>query len=148
MNDARFWAKVDRGAPHECWPWLGYRKPSGHGLTSYKSLQIHASRKSWILTHGEIRDGLCVNHRCDNAACCNPAHLYLGTRADNMRDLWGETPVAEIYEARKRGASLRECAEHFHLHISTICRVVTKERRRKLDLLRRVRLSGATRARV
>jgi hypothetical protein len=118
-----FWENVRVGAPGECWPWLGYKRPSGHGLTCYKSMPIHASRKAWILTKGEIRGGLCVNHRCDNAECCNPAHMYLGTRADNMRDYWGVTPVEEIYKARKNGASLRECAERFGLHISTICRV-------------------------
>lgn len=144
----KFWAKVQRGADSECWPWLGYCKSSGHGLTSYKSMMIHASRKAWILTRGEIRDGLCVNHRCNNALCCNPAHMYLGTRADNMADYWGETPVEEIYKARREGASLRECAERFGRHISTICRVVTKRRREKLEKLRKDRLSRATRTRI
>lgn len=143
-----FWEKVQRGGASDCWPWLGYRKASGHGLTSHKSLMIHASRKAWILTHGEIRDELCVNHTCDNAICCNPDHMYLGTRAENMADYWGVTPVEEIYKARQGGASLRECAERFGLHISTICRVVTKRRREKLEKLRKVRLSATTRDRV
>lgn len=147
MSDA-FWKKVKKGPKHQCWPWLGYCKSSGHGLTSYKSLTIHASRKAWILTNGEIRDGLCVNHRCDNAACCNPHHMYLGTREENMGDRWGITPVEEIYQARRLGASLRECAERFGLHISTICRVVTKHRRMKLERLRKDRLSHTTRIRV
>jgi hypothetical protein len=146
--DEKFWRKVKRGEATDCWPWLGFKKSSGHGLTSYKSMPIHASRKAWILTHGEIRNGLCVNHRCDNAECCNPAHMYLGSRADNMADHWGVTPVEAIYEARKQGASLRECAERFGLHISTICRVVTKQRRVRLEKLRRDRLSLTTRNRV
>src|SRR5579872_4137222 len=83
-----FWDRVKRGAPEECWPWIGFTKPSGHGLTTYKSMPIHASRKAWILTHGPITSELCVNHRCDNAACCNPYHMYLGTRSDNMIDRW------------------------------------------------------------
>jgi hypothetical protein len=65
---AEFWAKVERGTDDVCWPWIGYKKPSGHGLTIYKSMPMHASRKAWILTHGHIAEGLCVNHRCDNAA--------------------------------------------------------------------------------
>lgn len=150
MSDL-FWKKVKRGRASECWPWTGYVKASGHGLTTYKSMCIHAHRKAWILANGEIRDGLCVNHRCDNAVCCNPRHMYLGTREDNMRDYWGITPVEEIYQARKNGASLRECADRFGLHIATICRVVTKHRRAKLEKLKKLKrdnLSTPTRARV
>lgn len=147
-NDEKFWSKVQRGRPSQCWPWLGFKKPSGHGLTTYKSEPVHASRKAWILTHGEIRGGLCVNHRCDNPACCNPRHMYLGTRVENLGDRWGIAPVDEIFKARKAGASLRQCADRFGYHISTICRLVTKERRAKLAALRKARLSPATRVRV
>lgn len=144
----RFWSKVKRGAPDECWPWVGFRKSSGHGLTSYKSMPCHASRKAWILTHGPISSELCVNHRCDNASCCNPSHMYLGSRADNMVDLWNKTPpderiggrkcvltdkeLDELWKMRRSGALLRDCANHFGVHIATICRYITA--RRKLAL--------------
>jgi hypothetical protein len=154
-----FWDKVQRGAPDECWPWLGYKKASGHGLTSYKSVPTHASRKAWILTHGPIDSALCVNHKCDNAACCNPAHMYLGTRADNMVDMWLRPPGSEraigrkrtltdeqltrLWEMRRGGRKLRECAKEFNVHIATVCRYITEIRRARFEKLRAVRLSGS-----
>lgn len=67
-----FWAKVLRGADTDCWPWQGFRKASGHGLTSYKSAPMHASRKAYILTHGPISSALCVNHRCEEEGIMRP----------------------------------------------------------------------------
>lgn len=154
-----FWAKVARGADTDCWPWQGFRKASGHGLTSHKSTPMHASRKAYILTHGPFDNRLCVNHRCDNPACCNPAHLYLGTRADNMIDFWAKVPADErhrrgrptvldaqeleqLWKMRARGATLRDCATKFDVHISTICRYITAVRKSKLDKNRADRLSA------
>lgn len=152
-----FWRKVAHAGPDECWPWTGFKKPGGHGLTSYKSAPIHASRKAYILTHGPVPADLCVNHRCDNAACCNPSHLYLGTRADNMIDRWNETPAAErsqrgrptaldaeqlekLWKLRRHGATLKECATEFDVHIATICRYITIVRKQKLEKTRADRL--------
>lgn len=156
-SDEKFWAKVVIGDADDCWPWTGFCKSSGHGLTSYKSHPIHASRKAWILLNGPIAADLCVNHRCDNAACCNPAHMYLGTRADNMVDLWSKTPSAErafgrkrvlneeqlerLWQLRRKGKKLRECAEIFDVHIATICRYITEVRKAKLDKIRADRAS-------
>ena len=148
-----FWDKVKVGAPSECWPWVGFRKSNGHGLTTHKGIPIHASRKAWILTHGRIRNGLQVNHRCDNHVCCNPDHMYLGTGADNMIDYWAKTPaderaprgrrtvldakqLEELWEMRRREKSLHECAEHFGVHISTVCRYITIVRKQKLMRMR------------
>ena len=153
-----FWRKVLRGAPNECWPWIGFTKSSGHGLTSYKSEPIHASRKAYILTHGTFDLRQCVLHRCDNAACCNPAHLYLGTRADNMIDRWGKMPPEErsargrpttldeqqlerLWQMRDKGALLKDCAKEFGVHIATICRYITAVRKKKLEMLRADRLA-------
>lgn len=86
----RFWPKVARGATDECWPFLGYCRPDGYGeiaLGTREDGAIRAHRAAWLLTHGAVPDGLCVLHACDVPPCCNPAHLFLGTRGDNTADM-------------------------------------------------------------
>lgn len=97
----RFWSKVDKRGPDECWLWMAGILVTA-GLPTYGMMWVGkqnqaAHRVSWQIHFGPIPDGLFVLHRCDNMPCVNPAHLWLGTQLDNMRDrsAKGRAPIGE-----------------------------------------------------
>lgn len=67
----------------ECEEWQGPRSRAGYGRVG----RGYAHRVAYERLHGPIPAGMVVRHRCDNPPCVNPAHLELGTHADNMRDM-------------------------------------------------------------
>lgn len=84
----RFWAQVEK---HEsgCWEFVGTGErdePYGR-LADSTGKHVLAHRASWALHNGSLDDEVAVLHRCDNPPCVNPDHLFLGDRADNIRDM-------------------------------------------------------------
>lgn len=82
----RFWSKVERRGPDDCWPWRG-ATDGRYGQFSVKGRRFKASRVALSLVTGvSLNTEKLACHKCDNPPCCNPAHLFWGTMSDNIRD--------------------------------------------------------------
>jgi hypothetical protein len=93
----RFWSKVLK--TDGCWLWQAGTNEHGYGLiqvgkrSANNPVPSKAHRVAWELTYGPIPEGENVLHNCpggDNPACVNPAHLFLGSQKDNVRDMWAK----------------------------------------------------------
>lgn len=73
-----------------CWIWLGPINSEPRATVHYLGRQDQAARVSYALYRGAIPQGMCVCHFCDTPLCVNPDHLWLGTRSDNMRDMYAK----------------------------------------------------------
>lgn len=107
-----------------CHVWTGPVDKKGYGRISRGPASegiVTTHRAAWIVAHGPIPDGMWVLHHCDNPPCCNPAHLFLGTHEDNMRDM----------ATKGRAASLRGVA-------SPRCKMSDQQ----VDALRHLATSG------
>ncbi len=85
--EERFWSRLQQCA-NGCIEWTGGKNRTGYGQLSVNGTTVQTHCLAWMLVHGPIPKGGHIRHFvCDNPPCCNPAHLKLGTRQDNMDDL-------------------------------------------------------------
>lgn len=83
----RFLSRITLENSAGCRLWTGPLNDNGYGMTWWMGKHRKCNRVAWEVARGEIPNGLHVLHRCDVRSCCNPAHLFLGTHTDNMRDM-------------------------------------------------------------
>jgi hypothetical protein len=74
----------------KCIEWPHARTTAGYGKLSIGGKKWEAHRRIWYIRHGPIPKGMCVCHKCDNPACINLDHLFLGTQGDNIRDCYAK----------------------------------------------------------
>lgn len=86
--EERFWRKVDKRGPDECWPWLASvrRKDEGYGAFWLEGRHQPANRVALMISGRQVAGEMVVCHRCDNPRCCNPAHLFVGSPKENNDD--------------------------------------------------------------
>lgn len=119
----RFWEKVDKKGDEDCWEWQGARHTlkQKYGEIWHNGKMKGAHRIAWLLTHGEISNGLYVCHHCDNGLCVNPTHLFLGTQKDNMLDASKKGRIARGERAagsKSNASDVMEIRLAYHLGLA------------------------------
>lgn len=88
----RFWSKVQKGSPNECWPWRGAQTDQGYGIVNitlsphnYKKIRAHVFA---LMSHTKQENKQDALHslKCTTKLCVNPHHLRWGTRSENAFD--------------------------------------------------------------
>lgn len=140
----RFWSKVNK--TKTCWFWTAYKAGGGYGRfgVSAKVSPQPAHRISWMLAYGEVPDGFCVLHKCDNPSCVRPDHLFLGTLKDNSQDMvrkgrdrsqgsknlmskLNEKQVLEIRRLSKSGTKGKDLAENYGVTTAMISGIINRK---------------------
>lgn len=86
-NTDKFKLKLKYNEDTGCLEWIGYRGKKGYGVIYVNGKSTRAHRYSWEMHNGSIPKNMCICHHCDNPACCEISHLFLGTHEENMKDM-------------------------------------------------------------
>lgn len=82
-----FLSRISINRETGCWNWTGHLDKRGYGRMTYAGRPEFVHRvAAHIFLRFDLRSVLYVLHRCDNPACFNPKHLFIGTQLDNMKD--------------------------------------------------------------
>lgn len=139
---SRLFATIQIDPVTRCWIWTGSRDTGGYGLVNQdptnRNKKVH--RVVYETAIGEIPEGHHVLHRCDVPACCNPFHLFTGTRQDNVddRELKGRNnprpavaactrlTEAEVLQIREDPRTQDEIARSFGIAQTTVSAIKTR----------------------
>jgi hypothetical protein len=131
---SNYWSKINKSTTTGCWLWQGSVDRKGYGRIHMFGKRYFTHRLSYILTKGEIPEGLFVCHKCDTPNCCNPNHLFLGTPCDNVYDaiLKNRMPTAKLNPDKVRnirkliseGVPRNEIANLYNIRSATVGKIV------------------------
>ena len=144
-TEERFWTKVKK--TDGCWNWIGTKNATGYGIIGINGKNHLAHRYSYKLHIGKIPIGMSILHHCDVPACVNPAHIFIGTQADNMADMaqkgranggppsgegndnvkLTETKVRAIFNDRENGMSFRSIGKKYSISHTQAWRILNGE---------------------
>ena len=103
----RFLSYINKDCKNNCWEWMASSDQNGYGVFWLKDRLHKAPRASWMLLVGDIPSGMNICHHCDNPSCVNPSHLFLGTQADNVRDM--------VNKGRNKGGPGAKLGQSHHM---------------------------------
>lgn len=145
-DEVRFWSKVGMREDGGCWMWLAATNPRGYGnfwVGGTDGTIVNAHRVSYRLMNGPIPHGEFVCHSCDTPGCVNPSHLFLGSRADNIRDMvkkgrqarGARSPTAVLSANQVKtiralsvsGFPVKEIARRFRISESQVRRIISRQ---------------------
>lgn len=141
------WAQLEeRPGPlaSPCWEYTGRRDPHGYGRLRFRN-KTRAHQIALMVAGVSLGDGASALHHCDNPPCCNPEHLYAGSMADNVRDMflrgravvgeasfwahYSDSTIEAIRWCRDMGKSLKFCVQLFGVSQSQASRIGRRETR-------------------